>query len=139
MARIQMGPIYKALVVENPSPILKDLLEQNGVEVFWKNGSAPDESELISLLHETGAQALYKRSRVPVTREVVESCPDLLYVQLSCIGDDSVDKQACADNGVLVFNDPISNGRSVVELALAHLIGLSRRLFETNMDCRKGI
>ena len=74
-----------------------------------------------------------------MTRAVVEACPDLFAVQLCCIGDDSVDKQACADHGVLVFNDPVSNGRSVVEMVIAHLISLSRRLFETDPNCRQGI
>ena len=107
--------------------------------VTRKSGDAPDEDELIELLQQTRAQAIFKRSRVPVTRKVVESCPDLLVVQLCCIGDDSVDKQACADHGVLVFNDPVSNGRSVVELVVAHLIGLSRRLYETDAECRTGV
>jgi D-3-phosphoglycerate dehydrogenase len=81
---------------------------------------------------------LFKRSRVPITREVLQQAPDLLAVQLCCIGDDSVDKRACADHGVLVFNDPVSNGRSVVELAIGHLVALSRRLFETNEHTRAG-
>ena len=59
-------------------------------------------------------------------------------IQLCCIGDDSVDKQACADYGVMVCNDPVSNGRSVVELVIGNMIVLSRRLYETNLRCRDG-
>jgi D-3-phosphoglycerate dehydrogenase len=55
-------------------------------------------------------------------------------VQLCCIGSDSVDLTACAEHGVLVFNDPISNGRSVVELAIGHLVALARRLYETDVE-----
>jgi D-3-phosphoglycerate dehydrogenase len=98
----------------------------------------PDEAGLIRMLQGGGHEVLFKRSRVPVTRAVIEACPSLLAIQLCCIGDDSVDKRACADNGVLVFNDPVSNGRSVVELAVAHLIALSRRLYETNEHTRAG-
>jgi D-3-phosphoglycerate dehydrogenase len=133
-----MGPLERALVVEEPHDTLDDLLEGLGMTVHRKRGDAPDETELIKLLQASRAQVLFKRSRVPVTRAVLESCPDLLVVQLCCIGDDSVDKQACADNGVVVFNDPVSNGRSVVELVVAHLIGLSRRLYETDAVCRLG-
>ena len=138
MARVLMGPIQRALVVENPHPELQELLEAEGVEVAWKDGAAPSEPELIELLGTHRAQVLFKRSRVLVPRRVVEASPDLLAVQLCSIGDDSVDKQACADAGVLVFNDPVSNGRSVVELAVAHLISLSRRLYETDADTRRG-
>ncbi len=138
MARIWNGEQPVALVVENPHPDLDGLLEARGFQVHRKSGDAPDEAELIDLLQKTGAHAIFKRSRVPVTRAVLEACPDLLVVQLCCIGDDSVDKQACADHGVMVFNDPISNGRSVVELVVAHLIALSRRLYETDQSCRAG-
>jgi D-3-phosphoglycerate dehydrogenase len=138
MPRISLGPLERALVVEEPHDTLDDLLVGLGMTVHRKRGDAPEEAELIELLQQTRAQVLFKRSRVPVTRAVVEACPDLLVVQLCCIGDDSVDKQACADHGVTVFNDPVSNGRSVVELVVANLIGLSRRLFETDAGCRTG-
>ena len=98
MPRIYMGPLERALVVEEPHDTLDDLLEGLGMPVHRKRGDAPDETELIKLLQASRAQVLFKRSRVPVTRAVLESCPDLLVVQLCCIGDDSVDKQACADN-----------------------------------------
>ena len=131
MARVLMGPLERALVVENPDQSLDELLAEAGMSVT-RLSDAPDEEALIEAMRSTRAQVLFKRSRVPVTRALVEACPDLFAVQLCCIGDDSVDKQACADHGVLVFNDPVSNGRSVVEMVIAHLISLSRRLFETD-------
>ena len=138
MARVLMGPLERALVVENPDESLDELLAEAGMSVT-RLSDAPDEKALIEAMRSTRAQVLFKRSRVPVTRALVEACPDLFAVQLCCIGDDSVDKQACADHGVLVFNDPVSNGRSVVEMVIAHLISLSRRLFETDPNCRQGL
>lgn len=137
MARIHLGPLQRALVVENPDPTLDAWLAEDAVEVVRVTHGV-GEAELIDLLRKHRSQALFKRSRVEVTRRVVESCPDLLVVQLCCIGDDSVDKAATADHGVMVFNDPVSNGRSVVELAIGHLIALSRRLYETDVECRRG-
>jgi len=137
MARVTLEPISRALVVESPHPILDDLLREDGVEVVRIAGS-PGEAELNALLRQHRSQVLFKRSRVEVTRAVVEAAPDLLAVQLCCIGDDSVDKQATADHGIMVFNDPVSNGRSVVELAIGHLVALSRRLYETDVACRAG-
>jgi D-3-phosphoglycerate dehydrogenase len=138
MARVLMGPLSRAVVVEDPDHSLDEMLRDQGMEVH-RIEHTPDEAELLEVMLQTRAQVLFKRSRVPVTRELVESCSDLFAIQLCCIGDDSVDKQACADNGVLVFNDPISNARSVVELVIAHLIALSRRLYETDPVCRQGI
>ncbi len=136
MARTLLGPLQRAIVVENPSSVLDEQLRAAGVTVT--RADTPSTDELIALIQQTGAQAIFKRSRVAVSRRVIESCPTLLAVQLCCIGDDSVDKQACADHGVMVFNDPISNGRSVVEMVIAHLLTLSRRLYETNDRTRQG-
>ena len=138
MARIHLGPIERAMVLESPDPELDELLRADGMEVV-RLASLPPREELIARLQEHRTQVIFKRSRAPVTRELIEACPELLAVQLCCIGDDSVDKQACADHGILVFNDPISNGRSVVELVIAHLIALSRRLYETNAACNEGV
>lgn len=137
MLRLRHGPLRSALVVEHPDPILDGLLAADGLHVE-RLREVPDEAGLIAALNRGGHDVLFKRSRVPVTRRVIESCPSLLAIQLCCIGDDSVDKRACADHGVLVFNDPVSNGRSVVELAIAHLIALSRRLYETVEETRAG-
>lgn len=137
MARIFSGPIERALVVENPSPILDEKLSEAGMTVH-RLAEVPSTAELITLLQEERTQVIFKRSRTPITRALIEACPDLLAIQLCCIGDDSVDKQACADHGILVFNDPVSNGRSVVELVVAHLIALSRRLYITNARCNDG-
>ena len=132
MARILMEPFSRALVIESPHQSLDEHLSRVAIAVK-REPRVPDTAFLIAKLQESRAQVLFKRSRVPVTREVVASCPDLHLVQLCCIGDDSVDKVACADHGVLVCNDPVSNGRSVVELVVAHLIALSRRLYETDV------
>jgi len=137
MARIWSGPIKRALVVESPALELDELLSAQGMHVT-RLDTIPTEEGLIEAIQTNDIQVVFKRSKVVISREVIERCPSLLAVQLCCIGDDSVDKQACADHGLLVFNDPVSNGRSVVELVIGNLIALARRLFETNIDCRGG-
>jgi D-3-phosphoglycerate dehydrogenase len=137
MTRFHPGRFQKALVVEAPDPLLDELLSAEGIEVD-RRAAVPDEAQLAGWLAEGGHDLLFKRSRVPVTREVLAAAPRLQAVQLCCIGDDSVDKRACADHGVMVFNDPVSNGRSVVELVIGHLIALSRRLYETYDHTRAG-
>lgn len=132
---IRLDPFDTALVVESPHVSLDGYLERAGMRVV-RLDKVPDDRALAAALNETGAQVLFKRSRVPVTRAVIEQCPQLQAVQLCCIGTDSVDKDACAERGVLVFNDPVSNGRSVVELALGHLVALCRRLYETDAAMR---
>jgi D-3-phosphoglycerate dehydrogenase len=126
-----MSPIERALVIESPHPTLDEQLAGYGIQAT-RVGRLPDTAALIDALNTTRAQVLFKRSRVTVDDRVFSACPELQAVQLCCIGDDSVDKAAAAKHGVLVFNDPVSNAKSVVELAVGHLVALSRRLYETN-------
>ncbi len=134
--RIQLRPLTAALIIESPDPILDAELARFGIRTERLNGSRLDEDTLISAINSGGHQMLFKRSSVPLTRRVLEQCPTLMSINLCCIGDDSVDKQACADHGVMVFNDPVSNARSVVELVLGELILLARGLPEAFASTR---
>ena len=127
--RIGNGPFRRALVLEAPDSTLDDHLRAAGIEPV-RPDETPTEDELIALLEAQPYDLIFKRSRVPITARVLDAAPSLFAVMLCCIGDDSVDKEACAERGVLVTNDPISNGRSVVELFVAALTGMSRRVFE---------
>ncbi len=138
MVKILMEPFSKALIVESPHTSLDEHLRELGIEP-QRIDKVPDEDALISAINDSGAQVLFKRSRALIPRRVVESCPNLHAIQLCSIGTDSIDLKACADEGVLVFNDPMSNGRSVLELTVGHLIALSRRLYETNHTSSQGI
>jgi len=99
----------------------------------------PGEHELVALLEAGQHDLLFKRSRVPVNERVLQASERLAAVMLCCIGDDSVDKDAAAAHGVMVMNDPVSNGRSVAELVVGEIIALSRRLFESVFELRQGV
>lgn len=130
LPRTWNGPLLKALVIENPDPLLDAQLLQMGIQPT-RIPDAPDEDTLVRLLSEGRHNLLFKRSKVLVTERVIRASPELAAILLCCIGDDSVDKQACADHGVIVMNDPVSNGRSVAEMVIGEIICLSRRLFES--------
>jgi D-3-phosphoglycerate dehydrogenase len=119
----------KALVLEDPDPSLDDYLRQQGIEPDRRE--TQDEDEVIKILEEGQHDLLYKRSRFVINDRVLQASENLAAVMLCCIGDDSVDKQACAREGVMVMNDPISNGWSVVELVFGELITVARRLYDS--------
>ena len=101
--------------------MLDEGLVAAGIEVV-RVEETPDRAQLFELLERHKPQLLFKRSRLEIDAEVLDRAPDLFGVMLCCIGDDSVDKQAAADRGVLVQNDPRSNGRSVAELVIGQLL-----------------
>jgi D-3-phosphoglycerate dehydrogenase len=63
---------------------------------------------------------------------------ELIAIGAFCIGTNQINVVAASTRGVAVFNAPFSNTRSVVELALAEIISLTRRLTDKNRDMHSG-
>ncbi len=127
--RMLTGPFRRALILENPDPVLDGGLREQGIEPV-RVVETPTHDQLLALLREHRPHLLFKRSRVVVDAEVLDAAEDLFAVMLCCIGDDSVDKDAAAERGILVLNDPRSNGRSVAEMVIGQLLMGARRLPE---------
>jgi D-3-phosphoglycerate dehydrogenase len=115
----------KALLVESVHPDATASLQAAGITVSTRPGSL-DERELSEALQ--GVQLLGIRSGTRVKRSVLANASELIAVGAFCIGTNQVDLGAAAGQGVAVFNAPFSNTRSVVELALAEMICLTRGL-----------
>jgi D-3-phosphoglycerate dehydrogenase / 2-oxoglutarate reductase len=126
----------KALLLENIHPDAVRLLEDAGLEVI-KQRSALGEAELAAAL--PGVALLGIRSKTQLTASVLARAPDLLAVGAFCIGTDQIDLAAASALGIAVFNAPYSNTRSVVELTLAEIIALTRRLTEKDRAMHAGV
>lgn len=128
--------MLRALLLENVHPNSAQILRDAGYEVETHAG-ALDEAELIAALQ--GVHVLGIRSKTQVTRKVIEACPDLLAIGAFSIGTNQIDLPAAASYGVAVFNAPYSNTRSVVELALAEIISLTRRVHDYDRALHAGV
>ncbi|MGJ7442647.1 phosphoglycerate dehydrogenase [Aquipuribacter sp. MA13-6] len=125
-----------ALLLENIHPHAVELLGAAGYEVRTHAG-AMDAAELTEALQ--GVSLLGIRSTTHVTDDVLAAAPDLLAIGAFCIGTNQVDLAAATERGVAVFNAPFSNTRSVVELAVAEIIALARRLTERDDLMHAGV
>jgi D-3-phosphoglycerate dehydrogenase / 2-oxoglutarate reductase len=126
----------KALLLENVHPEAVRLLEDAGLEVVQQR-SALGEADLAAALPGVGLLGI--RSKTQVSADVLAAAPDLLAVGAFCIGTDQIDLAAASALGVAVFNAPYSNTRSVVELTLAEIIALTRRLTEKDKAMHAGV
>ena len=126
----------RALLLENVHPVSIKVLESAGIEVVTRAG-ALDESELIDALE--GFQLLGIRSKTEITARVCSAVPDLIGVGTFAIGTNQIDLHAAAAHGVAVFNAPYSNTRSVVEMTLAEIIALTRRLTVLDKALHEGV
>jgi len=126
----------KALLLENIHPEGVRILTELGIEVDARKG-ALDGAELIEVLQ--GVDLVGIRSKTTITARVLEACPDLLAVGAFCIGTNQIDLKAASARGVVVFNAPFSNTRSVVELVIAEIISMARHLTDKNAALHAGV
>ena len=126
----------KALLLESIHPSATEVFDAAGVEVETRPGALSEE-ELVATL--PGFDLLGIRSGTTLTERVFREAPDLLAVGAFCIGTNQIDLPAATRAGVAAFNAPYSNTRSVVELVIAEIISLARRLPEKNPRMHDGI
>nr|WP_233897497.1 phosphoglycerate dehydrogenase [Tenacibaculum piscium] len=125
----------KILLLENVHSDAFTKLTADGfsVETLAKSLS---EEELIEKLKDVHVLGI--RSKTQVTKKVIESAEKLMVVSAFCIGTKQIDLEACKENGVVVFNAPYSNTRSVVELAIGEIIMLMRSVFQRSTELHNG-
>ncbi len=137
MAKISLDKNkIKILLLEGVHQSAVDTLTADGyTNIHYLKKALPQE-ELIELIRD--AHFVGIRSRTQLTREVFEEAKKLLAVGCFCIGTNQVDIEAAREHGVVVFNAPYSNTRSVAELVLAEAILLLRGIPAKNAGCHRG-
>lgn len=126
----------RALLLESVHPAAEQILRSSGFDVE-AIGRALDEDELVERI--VGVHLLGIRSKTHVTHRVLEAAEELIAIGAFCIGTNQIDVAAASSRGVSVFNAPFSNTRSVVELAIAEIIAMTRRLTEKNDLMHNGV
>ncbi len=125
----------KVLLLENIHPSAAQLLSQDGLSVETQS-AALGERELCEKIEDVHLLGI--RSKTRVTPKVIEASRRLLSVGCFCIGTNQVALEAASKRGVVVFNAPFSNTRSVAELVLCEIIALSRRLTDRSRGMHEG-
>lgn len=125
----------KVLLLENVHPEAFKKLSKDGFSVKQVKTSL-DETALIEKIK--GVHVLGIRSKTQLTQKVLEAADKLMVVGAFCIGTTQIDLDACKKKGVVVFNAPYSNTRSVVELAIGEIIMLMRSIFPRSTEIHNG-
>ena len=125
----------KILLLENVHLDAFDNLHKDGFSVELVKHSLSEE-ELIGKIK--GVHVLGIRSKTQITQKVLDTANKLMVVGAFCIGTAQIDLYACKNKGVVVFNAPYSNTRSVVELVIGEIIMLMRSVFPRSMEIHQG-
>lgn len=126
----------KILLLENIHPAAFENLSEDGFSVELVAHSLTEE-ELIEKIR--GVHVLGIRSKTQVTRGVLEAANKLMVIGAFCIGTTQIDLNHARKKGVVVFNAPYSNTRSVVELAVGEIIMLMRSIFPRSTELHTGL
>ncbi|WP_431121685.1 phosphoglycerate dehydrogenase [Flagellimonas flava] len=125
----------KILLLENVHPDAFENLSEDGFSVELVKHSL-SEDELIERIK--GVHVLGIRSKTQVTQKVLDAANKLLVVGAFCIGTTQIDLEHAKQKGVVVFNAPYSNTRSVVELAIGQIVMLKRNIFTRSTEIHNG-
>jgi len=125
------------LFLENISDTAVKQFREAGYTDIRKLSGALSEEQLIQEVK--NVHILGIRSKTQITRKILEHASKLQAIGCFCIGVNQVDLKAASQQGVVVFNAPYSNTRSVAELVIGASIMLIRRIPDKNNAAHNSI
>lgn len=88
------------------------------------------QDDLIAKLPEY--DAICVRSATKVRKDLIDACPNLKAIGRGGVGLDNIDVDIAKGKGIAVLNTPAASSRSVAELTFAHMLSVSRFLYQSN-------
>ncbi|MBL7748390.1 MAG: phosphoglycerate dehydrogenase [Chitinophagaceae bacterium] len=126
----------KILFLENISDIAVKNFQRHGYAQTAKISKALTEEQLINEIKDVHILGI--RSKTQITKKILDAAKKLQAIGCFCIGVNQVDLKSATKNGVVVFNAPYSNTRSVAELVIGASIMLIRRIPDKNKAAHEG-
>jgi D-3-phosphoglycerate dehydrogenase len=127
----------RILFLENISDAAVKNFKQSGYVKVDKITKALTEDQLVEEIKDVHILGI--RSKTQITPRILDAAKKLQAIGCFCIGVNQVDLKAATKSGVVVFNAPYSNTRSVAELVIGLAIMLIRRIPDKNKAAHEGI
>ena len=125
------------LFLENISDVAVKFFNESGYANVRKLNGALSEDQLIKEIKNVHLVGI--RSKTKLTAKVLAAAEKLQAIGCFCIGVNQVDLKAATEQGIVVFNAPYSNTRSVAELVIGSSIMLIRKIIDKNKAAHEGI
>ena len=129
--------MIRILFLENISDVAVKNFHRHGYEKMERITKALTEEQLIEEIKDVHILGI--RSKTVITKNILDAAKKLQAIGCFCIGVNQVDLNAATKNGVVVFNAPYSNTRSVAELVIGAAIMLIRRIPDKNKAAHEGL
>ncbi len=129
-----MGFDESVLVCDEVDPILKKILEDNGLKVTYNPEITPE--EILKII--AGFHIVIVRSRTSITREMIQKAENCSIIARVGVGLDNVDQAAAKERNIRVINAVEGAMNAVAELVLGLMLALARQTVRGDRGVRNG-
>ena len=124
----------KILASDPIEPICSKVFKERGHVLVEKPGLSCD--EILKIIPEY--DGLVVRSGTKVIKDIINAGTSLKIIGRAGTGVDNIDVPAATSKGILVVNTPGGNTISTAELAMAHILALSRHIPQATASLKSG-
>jgi len=122
------------LICDQVNPILKEVLEKNGLKVTYEPEITPEQvAEKIG-----NFQVVVVRSRTKMTRELIAKADKCKIIARVGIGLDNIDQDAAKEKNIRVINAVEGAITAVAELVIVLIISMAREIPRADREIRNG-
>jgi len=122
------------LVCDQVNPILKEVLEKNGLKVTYEPEITPEQ-----IAEKVGNfEVVVVRSRTKMTRELVEKADKCQIIARVGVGLDNIDQEAAKEKNIKVINAVEGAITAVAELVIGLMLSMAREIPRADREIRDG-
>ena len=122
------------LICDQVNPILKEVLEKNGLKVTYEPEITPEQ-----IAEKIGSfEVVVVRSRTKITRELVEKADKCKIIARVGVGLDNIDQDAAKENSIRVLNAVEGAITAVAELVIGLMLSMAREIPRADREVRNG-
>ena len=122
------------LICDQVNPILKEVLEKNGLKVTYEPEITPEQiAEKIG-----NFEVVVVRSRTKMTRELIAKADKCKIIARVGIGLDNIDQEAAKEKNIRVINAVEGAITAVAELVIGLMISMAREIPRADREIRNG-
>ena len=122
------------LICDQVNPILKQVLEKNGLKVTYEPEITPEQiAEKIG-----NFEVVVVRSRTKMTRELIAKADKCQIIARVGIGLDNIDQEAAKEKNIRVINAVEGAITAVAELVIGLMISMAREIPRADREIRNG-
>jgi len=133
MAQV-MSLNQSVLICDQVNPILKEVLEKNGLKVTYEPEITPEQ-----IAEKIGSfEVVVVRSRTKITRELVEKADKCKIIARVGVGLDNIDQDAAKEKSIRVLNAVEGAITAVAELVIGLMLSMAREIPRADREIRNG-